>query len=238
METILAVKDLEVVYGGIKALQGISFEVRQGEIVTLIGANGAGKSSTLRAISGVVPAKAGSITFKGSEIANAQSHVIAKAGLSHVPEGRGIFAKLSVEENLIVGSFPRNDKPEIAKDMSNVYELFPRLGERKKQLGGSLSGGEQQMLAIGRAMMSGADMLLLDEPSMGLAPLIVQEIFKIIRYINSVGKTVLLVEQNANQALKVAARAYILETGRIVMSGDAKDMIDNPEIKKAYLGGH
>ena len=238
METILAVRDLEVVYGGIKALQGISFDVKQGEIVTLIGANGAGKSSTLRAVSGVVPAHAGAITFKGKGITNSPSHLIAKAGLSHVPEGRGIFAKLSVEENLIVGSYPRNDKQEIAKDMRTVYELFPRLGERKKQLGGSLSGGEQQMLAIGRAMMSGADMLLLDEPSMGLAPLIVQEIFKIVRYINSVGKTVLLVEQNANQALRVAHRAYILETGRIIMAGNAGEMIDNAEIKKAYLGGH
>jgi branched-chain amino acid transport system ATP-binding protein len=238
METILSVKDLEVVYGGIKALQGVSFEVKKGEIVTLIGANGAGKSSTLRAVSGVVRAHAGLITFKGKEITSAPSHQIAKAGLSHVPEGRGIFAKLSVEENLTVGSYPRNDRQGITKDMSNVYELFPRLGERKKQLGGSLSGGEQQMLAIGRAMMSGADMLLLDEPSMGLAPLIVQEIFKIVRYINSAGKTVLLVEQNANQALRVANRAYILETGRIIMSGNAAEMIDNTEIKKAYLGGH
>lgn len=238
MEIILSVNELEVVYGGIKALQGISFEVQRGEIVTLIGANGAGKSSTLRAISGVVPAHAGSIVFKQKEITNQPSHLIARAGLSHVPEGRGVFTKLTVEENLIAGSYPRSDKPEIAKDMRNVYELFPRLGERKKQLSGSLSGGEQQMLAIGRAMMSGAEMLLLDEPSMGLAPLIVQEIFKIVQYIHSTGKTVLLVEQNANQALKVANRAYILETGRIIMSGNASEMINNPEIKRAYLGGH
>lgn len=238
METILAVADLQVVYGGIKALQGISFTVNQGEIVTLIGANGAGKSSTLRAVSGVVAASAGSIIFKQEEIANQPSHLIARAGLSHVPEGRGVFTKLTVEENLIAGSYLRSDKLQIAKDMKHVYELFPRLGERKKQLGGSLSGGEQQMLAIGRAIMSGAEMLLLDEPSMGLAPLIVQEIFKIIQYINSTGKTVLLVEQNANQALKIANRAYILETGRIITSGNASDMIHNPEIKRAYLGGH
>ncbi|HEY3426040.1 MAG TPA: ABC transporter ATP-binding protein [Negativicutes bacterium] len=238
METILSVNELEVGYGGIKALQGISFEVQRGEIVTLIGANGAGKSSTLRAISGVVPAHAGSIVFKQKEIANLPSHLIARAGLSHVPEGRGVFTKLTVEENLIAGSYSRSDKTEITKDMSSVYELFPRLDERKKQLSGSLSGGEQQMLAIGRAMMSGAEMLLLDEPSMGLAPLIVQEIFKIVQYINSTGKTVLLVEQNANQALKVANRAYILETGRIIMSGNASEMINNPEIKRAYLGGH
>ncbi len=237
METILAVNDLEVVYGGIKALQGISFEVNRGEIVTLIGANGAGKSSTLRAISGVVPARNGSIVFNKNEITNLPSHLIARAGLSHVPEGRGVFTKLSVEENLIAGSYPRKDKPQIAQDMNSVYELFPRLGERKKQLSGSLSGGEQQMLAIGRAIMSGAEMLLLDEPSMGLAPLIVQEIFGIIKRINSTGKTVLLVEQNANQALKVANRAYILETGRIIMSGNASEMIDNPDIKRAYLGG-
>ncbi|BBB91270.1 high-affinity branched-chain amino acid transport ATP-binding protein LivF [Methylomusa anaerophila] len=238
MEIILSVNNLEVVYGGIKALQGISFVVNRGEIVTLIGANGAGKSSTLRAISGVVPAGAGSIIFKQKEITNLPSHLIARGGLSHVPEGRGVFTKLSVEENLIAGSYLRQDKPQIAKDMNNVYEMFPQLGERKKQLGGSLSGGEQQMLAIGRAIMSGAEMLLLDEPSMGLAPLIVQEIFGIIKRINSTGKTVLLVEQNANQALKVANRAYILETGRIIMAGNAVEMIDNPEIKRAYLGGH
>ena len=238
MDSILSVSELEVVYGGIKALQGISFEVRQGEIVTLIGANGAGKSSTLRAISGIVPVLAGSITFCQKEIANQSSHLTARAGMSHVPEGRGVFTKLTVEENLIVGGYTRTEKTQIAKDLKGVYELFPRLGERKKQLSGSLSGGEQQMLAIGRAIMSGAEMLLLDEPSMGLAPLIVQEIFKIIQYINSSGKTVLLVEQNANQALKVAHRAYILETGRIIMSGNANEMIDNPEVKKAYLGGH
>ena len=238
MDAILSVSGLEVVYGGIKALQGVSFEVRKGEIVTLIGANGAGKSSTLRAISGVAPVHAGSIAFKGKEIANQPSHLIARAGMSHVPEGRGVFTKLSVEENLIVGGYPRGDKAQIAKDLKGVYELFPRLDERKKQLSGSLSGGEQQMLAIGRAIMTGAEMLLLDEPSMGLAPLIVQEIFKTVRYINSIGKTVLLVEQNANQALKVAHRAYILETGQIIMSGNANEMTDNPEIKRAYLGGH
>lgn len=238
MELVLEVENLEVSYGGIKALQGISFHVAKGEIVTLIGANGAGKSSTLRAVSGMIRASGGRINFKGNDVTGLASHSIAGLGLSHVPEGRGVFTRLTVEENLGVGSFIRDDKEGIKKDMETVYELFPRLQERKKQLGGSLSGGEQQMLAIGRAIMSGADTLLLDEPSMGLAPLIVQDIFSIIKHINAAGKTVLLVEQNANQALKASHRAYIMETGRIVMSGNADKMIHDPEVKKAYLGGH
>jgi branched-chain amino acid transport system ATP-binding protein len=238
MEPILEIEDLEVTYGGIKALQGISFHVNQGEIVTLIGANGAGKSSTLRAISGMIPASAGRIQFKNKEITSQPSHLVARAGLSHVPEGRGIFTRLTVEENLVAGSFIRQDPAGEKQDMEMVFQLFPRMAERRKQIAGSLSGGEQQMLAIGRALMSGADTLLLDEPSMGLAPLLVQEIFHIIRQINQAGKTVLLVEQNANQALRIASRAYILETGRITMSGETEKMISDPQVKRAYLGGH
>jgi branched-chain amino acid transport system ATP-binding protein len=238
MQPILEIENLEVTYGGIKALQGVSFHVNQGEIVTLIGANGAGKSSTLRAISGMIPASAGRIKFKNREITAQPSHVVTRAGLSHVPEGRGIFTRLTVAENLIAGSFVRQDPDGQKRDMDMVLQLFPRLAERRKQIAGSLSGGEQQMLAIGRALMSGADTLLLDEPSMGLAPLLVQEIFHIIRKINDAGKTVLLVEQNANQALRIASRAYILETGRITMSGETEKMISDPQVKRAYLGGH
>lgn len=238
MEPILEVENLEVSYGGIKALQGISFHVNQGEIVTLIGANGAGKSSALRAISGMVKVNNGKIVFKGSNIANQPSHVVSRAGLSHVPEGRGIFARLTVEENLVAGSYIRQDADGVKRDMAMVGDLFPRLNERRKQMAGSLSGGEQQMLAIGRALMSGADTLLLDEPSMGLAPLLVQEIFNIIRTINAAGKTILLVEQNANQALRTARRAYIMETGKIAMSGESSQMISDPQVKRAYLGGH
>lgn len=238
MKPILEIENLEVTYGGIKALQGISFHVNQGEIVTLIGANGAGKSSTLRAISGMIPASAGEVRFKDQEIAGKPSHIVARAGLSHVPEGRGIFTRLTVEDNLIAGSFLRRDPQGEKRDKDMVFQLFSRLAERRKQIAGSLSGGEQQMLAIGRALMSGADTLLLDEPSMGLSPLLVQEIFHIIREINRSGKTVLLVEQNANQALRVANRAYILETGRIAMSGESEKMISDPQVKRAYLGGH
>ncbi len=237
MAKILEVQDLQVAYGGIKALQGISFQVNQGEIVSLIGANGAGKSSTLRAISGLVPALSGKIIFNNKDITNWPAHLIAREGLAHVPEGRGIFSRLSVEENLIVGSYIQK-KENIKPDKDQIFEIFPRLKERLKQSAGSLSGGEQQMLAIGRALMSGAGTLLLDEPSMGLAPLFVQEIFSTIRRLNEAGKTILLVEQNANQALRTADRAYILETGRISLSGEAAQLIDNQDIKKAYLGGH
>ncbi|MGB9825460.1 MAG: ABC transporter ATP-binding protein, partial [Desulfofundulus sp.] len=210
--------------------------VFEGEIVTLIGANGAGKSSTLRAISGMVRPGVGRIWFKGREITRLPSYMIARSGMSHVPEGRGIFTKLSVEENLMVATCNRKNS-EIKNDLQRVYNLFPRLAERKKQNAASLSGGEQQMLAIGRALMTGADTLLLDEPSMGLAPLVVQEIFKVLREINQMGKTIVLVEQNAVMALKTAHRGYILETGRIVKSGKACDLLLDPEVKKAYLGG-
>ena len=238
MSKVLEIVNLEVSYGGIKALHGISFIVNTGEIVTLIGANGAGKSSTLRAISGMIGIKSGRIFFKNKEITNLPSHIIARLGLSHVPEGRGVFAKLTVEENLIVATTNRKDEQQIKYDLQKVYSLFPRLLERKRQLAGNLSGGEQQMLAIGRALMSGSDVLLLDEPSMGLAPLIVQEIFGIIKEINKLGKTILLVEQNAISALRIAQRAYILETGRIVKEGKASELINDNEVKKAYLGGH
>ncbi|MCL6447666.1 MAG: ABC transporter ATP-binding protein [Armatimonadetes bacterium] len=236
MNRAIAVENLEVAYGGIKALQGISFTVAEGEIVTLIGANGAGKSSTLRAISGMVRPQAGRIWFKGLEITRLPSYLIARQGMSHVPEGRGIFAKLSVEENLLVATCTRKNNG-IKNDLQRVFNLFPRLAERKKQIAASLSGGEQQMLAIGRALMTGADTLLLDEPSMGLAPVVVREIFKVLREINQLGKTILLVEQNAMMALRTAHRAYILETGRIVKSGKASDLLADPEVKKAYLGG-
>ena len=225
-------------YGGIKALQGISFHVEEGEVVTLIGANGAGKSSTLRAITGMVPAAAGRIAYNSGDITNLPSHQIARLGIAHVPEGRGIFAKLSVEENLMVATYIRKDDEGIKNDLKQVYEMFPRLEERKKQAGGSLSGGEQQMLAIGRALMTGSGVLLLDEPSMGLAPLIVKEIYKNLREINKLGKTILLVEQNAMMALRLAKRAYILETGRIILSGQADQLINDPDVKKAYMGGH
>lgn len=237
MTKLMEIESLEVAYGGIKALQGVSFYVEEGEIVTLIGANGAGKSSTLRATSGMVPSCSGRVLFKNQEITNLPSHLIARRGMAHVPEGRGIFAKMTVEENLLVATYVRNDADGIKRDLERVFVMFPRLSERRKQGAGSLSGGEQQMLAIGRAIMTGADTLLLDEPSMGLAPLIVQEIFATLREINKSGKTILLVEQNAMMALRIANRAYILETGRIIMSGEASQLITDPEVKKAYLGG-
>lgn len=238
MARVLEVENLEVTYGVIRALQGMSFYVEQGEIVTIIGANGAGKSSTLRAISGVVRPSGGKISFNNNVITNASSHQIARRGLSLVPEGRGVFTKLTVEENLMVATYNRKDHEKMKEDLQEVYEQFPRLLERKKQAAGSLSGGEQQMLAIGRALMTGAETLLLDEPSMGLAPLIVQEIFAVIKKINQQGKTILLVEQNAMTALRTAHRAYIMETGRIVKTGIAGELVNDPEVKAAYLGGH
>jgi len=238
MVKMLEVENLEVAYGGIKALQGISFHVEEGEVVTLIGANGAGKSSTLRAISGMVKAAAGRTIYKNADITNLPSHQIARLGIAHVPEGRGIFAKLSVEENLTVATYVRKDDEGIKIDFKRVFEMFPRLEERKKQAGGSLSGGEQQMLAIGRALMTGSGTLLLDEPSMGLAPLIVKDIYKVLKEINKLGKTILLVEQNAMMALRLANRAYILETGRIILSGKADQLINDPDVKRAYMGGH
>lgn len=238
MAKLLEIENLQVAYGGIKALQGISFYVEEGEVVTLIGANGAGKSSTLRAISGMVTAVTGRIIYKNEDITNLSSHQIARLGITHVPEGRGIFAKLSVEENLMVATYVRKDDEGIKSDLKRVFEMFPRLEERKKQAGGSLSGGEQQMLAIGRALMTGADTLLLDEPSMGLAPLIVKDIYKVLREINKLGKTILLVEQNAMMALRLANRAYILETGRIILTGKSEQLINDPDVKRAYMGGH
>ncbi len=237
MGTMLTINDINVFYGAIHAIKGVSLEVNEGEIVTLIGANGAGKSTILRTISGLLKPKTGSIQFEGQEIAGMPAHEIVKTGISQVPEGRRIFAEMSVLENLELGAFTRKDKDGIKADMELVFERFPRLKERIGQLAGTLSGGEQQMLAMGRALMSRPRLLLLDEPSMGLAPLLIKEIFAIIQDINKTGTTVLLVEQNANMALSIAHRAYVLETGRITLSGDAKELAASDEVRKAYLGG-
>ena len=234
---MLKIDDINVYYGAIHALKGISLEVDEGEIVTLIGANGAGKSTTLRTISGLLKPKTGGIVFQGQDIAGVPAHEIVKRGISQVPEGRRIFAEMTVMENLDLGAFTRKDKDGIAADLRHVFELFPRLEERRDQVAGTLSGGEQQMLAMGRALMSRPKLLLLDEPSMGLAPLLIREIFNIIVDINKSGTTVLLVEQNANMALSIASRAYVLETGRITLSGSAAELAASEEVKKAYLGG-
>ena len=234
---MLDIKDINVYYGAIHAIKGISLYVNEGEIVTLIGANGAGKSTTLRTISGLLKPKSGTITFLGNDIAGMPAHKIVAEGISQVPEGRRIFAEMTVMENLELGAFIRDDTKTIAQDLKMVFRRFPRLEERKLQLAGTLSGGEQQMLAMGRALMSKPKLLLLDEPSMGLAPLLIREIFNIIVDINKTGTTVLLVEQNANMALSIANRAYVLETGRITISGDAKKLAASEEIRKAYLGG-
>jgi len=235
---MLKVQDINVFYGNIQALKGVSMEINQGEIVTLIGANGAGKSTLLKTISGLLKPKQGEIIYENQSIAGKAVQSIVKRGISHVPEGRRVFANMSVEENLQLGAYLRKDKEGIKKDMKLVYELFPRLLERQKQLSGTLSGGEQQMLAMGRALMAKPNLLLLDEPSMGLAPLLVKQIFNIIEEINKTGTTILLVEQNANVALSIADRAYVVETGRIVLSGNAKELTESEEVKKAYLGGH
>ncbi|QGQ48467.1 ABC transporter ATP-binding protein [Metabacillus sediminilitoris] len=234
---MLKVNEIDVFYGNIQALKGVSLEVNEGEIVTLIGANGAGKSTLLKTLSGLIKPKSGSIEYLGSSISGKQAQSIVKAGISHVPEGRRVFANMSVEENLELGAYLRKNKNEIRKDFEKVYSLFPRLHERRKQLSGTLSGGEQQMLAMGRAIMAKPKLLLLDEPSMGLAPLIVKTIFQIIEEINRDGTTILLVEQNANMALSVANRAYVIETGSVVVSGSAAELQASEEIKKAYLGG-
>ena len=234
---MLKIESLEVAYGNIKAIKGISLEVNQGEIVTLIGSNGAGKSTTLRAISGILKPRSGSITFNGERIDGVEGHEIVAKGICQSPEGRRIFPKMTVDENLDLGAFLRNDKNEIANDRQRVLELFPRLQERIDQKAGTMSGGEQQMLAVGRALMGSPKLLLLDEPSMGLAPVLVEMIFETIEKINKQGTTILLVEQNALAALNVANRAYVLESGSIKMSGKAKDLISNDEVTKAYLGG-
>lgn len=233
---ILQVKDLEVYYGSIRALQGISFHVSKGEIVTLIGANGAGKSTTLRTISGLLTPRQGEIYFQGQKINRIPAHQIVKMGISHVPEGRQIFPNLTVMENLLMGAYTRRNRSEIQETLEEVFTCFPRLKERARQLAGTLSGGEQQMLAMGRGLMSKPTLLILDEPSMGLSPLLVEEIFEIIKNINQQGTTILLVEQNAYMALQIAHRAYVLETGRIVLSGTSKEVQSNPQIRSAYLG--
>lgn len=233
---MLEIKDLNVFYGKIHALKGINLSVKEGEIVTLIGANGAGKSTTLRTISGLLRAKEGSIQFCDKEISNLSAPAIVKLGISQSPEGRKIFSNMPVMENLEMGAFIRKDRKQIQADYANVFERFPRLQERKNQLAGTLSGGEQQMLAIGRALMARPRLLLLDEPSMGLAPLLVKEIFSIIKEINEAGTTILLVEQNAHMALSIANRAYVLETGKITLAGDAAELAASESVRKAYLG--
>ncbi len=233
---MLKVDNLHVSYGGIKALRGVSLEVPDGKIVTLIGANGAGKSTLLRTISGLVKAEKGSITLNGDEILNRSISSICEKGIALVPEGRRVFGNLSVEENLKIGAYLRNDKEEIAKDFDWVYTLFPRLKERSWQMAGTLSGGEQQMLAVGRALMSRPQVMMMDEPSLGLAPLIVRQIFDIIREINKAGVTILLIEQNANMALNVADDAYVMETGEIVLHGPGKKLLENEQVREAYLG--
>ena len=236
-EPMLKIDNIDVYYGAIHALKGISLEVKEGEIVTLIGANGAGKSTTLRTISGLLKPKTGGITFLGQDIAGVRAHEIVKKGISQVPEGRRVFAEMTVMENLDLGAFVRKDKAGIQQDLKHVFELFPRLEERKNQSAGTLSGGEQQMLAMGRALMSHPKLLMLDEPSMGLAPILVEQIFDIIRELHAAGTTILLVEQNAQAALSVADRAYVLETGRTTLSGTGKELMESDAVRKAYLGG-
>jgi ABC-type branched-chain amino acid transport systems, ATPase component len=234
---MLSVKNLDVFYGSIHAIKNVSFEVQEGEIVTLIGANGAGKTTTLHSISGLIKPKNGEITFMDNDLRTTEPHRIIKLGLAQVPEGRRIFSKMTVLENLEMGAYIRNDGDKIEDDFEKLFERLPRLKERRKQIAGTLSGGEQQMLAIGRALMCNPKMLLLDEPSMGLSPLLVNEIFSIIRDVNQSGVTVLLVEQNAKKALEIANRAYVLETGTIAMEGDADELANDEKVRKAYLGG-
>lgn len=233
---MLEVKDLQVYYGMIQAIKGISFEVNQGEVIALIGANGAGKTTILHTITGLIAPKAGSITFEGKDLIKTPAHKIVSMGMAHVPEGRRVFSTLSVYENLKMGAYTRNSKTEIEESLENVYKRFPRLEERRNQLAGTLSGGEQQMLAMGRALMSRPKIILMDEPSMGLSPIFVNEIFDIIQEVSASGTTVLLVEQNAKKALSIADRAYVLETGTIALDGDAKVLMNDDSIKKAYLG--
>ena len=233
---MLEVKDLEVYYGMIQAIKGISFEVNQGEVVALIGANGAGKTTILHTITGLIAPKGGQVVFEGKDITKTPAHKIVELGMAHVPEGRRVFAQLSVYQNLKMGAYTRSDKNEIEESLEMVYKRFPRLEERKNQMAGTLSGGEQQMLAMGRALMSKPRIILMDEPSMGLSPILVNEIFDIIQSVSASGTTVLLVEQNAKKALAIADRAYVLETGKISLDGNAKDLLNDDSIKKAYLG--
>ena len=235
-ESLLKVNDINVYYGAIHAIKGISFEVHEGEIVTLIGANGAGKSTTLKTVSGILRGKTGTIEFDGKDITKEQAHKMISLGIAHVPEGRRIFQQLTVKENLEMGAFSR-PASEVKPSLEDVFNRFPRLREREKQIAGTLSGGEQQMLAMGRALMSRPKLMMLDEPSMGLSPLLVQQIFDIIKELNAAGTTILLVEQNAKMALSIADRAYVLETGKIVKEGVARDLLNDESVKKAYLGG-
>lgn len=236
-DIMLEVKDLHVYYDNIHALKGISLKVGKGEVVSLIGANGAGKTTTLQTISGLIQSRSGEVIFEGKDITKVECHKICKMGIAQVPEGRRVFARLPVKDNLKLGAFTVNDTPEnLEKDRAKFYEVFPRMGERKNQLAGTLSGGEQQMLAMGRALMSRPKLLILDEPSMGLSPLFVKEIFSVIKRLKEVGTTILLVEQNAKMALSVADYAYVIETGKITMEGKAKDLLNNADVKKAYLG--
>ncbi len=234
-KVLLAVRDLEVTYGSIKAVKGVSFDVREGEIVALVGSNGAGKSSTLRAISGMVPYK-GSVLYDGKELRGAACHRIASMGIAHVPEGRGIFGNLTVQENLKLATWHRKERREIEKDYKRVFDLFPVLQKRKKQSGQTLSGGEQQMLALGRALMGRGRLMLLDEPSMGLAPVLVRDIFSVLKEINRAGGTILLVEQNAHMSLKAASFGHVLETGSVTLSGPGEALLADPQIRAAYLG--
>lgn len=233
---MLEIKDLEVYYGMIQAIKGISFEVNEGEVIALIGANGAGKTTTLHTISGLIAPKKGTVTFEGKEITKTPAHKIVSYGMAHVPEGRRVFASLSVLQNLKLGAYTRSSKEEIEESLQTVYTRFPRLQERKNQPAGTLSGGEQQMLAMGRALMSKPRIILMDEPSMGLSPIFVNEIFDIIKQVSASGTTVLLVEQNAKKALSIADRGYVLETGKIVLEGKAQELLNNESVKKAYLG--
>ena len=234
--SLLSIEKLQVAYGGIRAVKGIDLEVRAGELVCLIGANGAGKTTTLRAITGIVRAASGAVRYDGTDISRLKPHQVARRGLALVPEGRGVFAQLTIEENLAIGAYARNDAPAVAADVERAFTLFPRLKERRRQIAGTLSGGEQQMLAISRAMMSRPKLLLLDEPSMGLAPIMVEKIFEVIRTIATEGVTMLLVEQNARLALEVSHRAYVLEGGLVTLEGEGKTLLHDPRIREAYLG--
>ncbi len=236
MAVLLKVKGLQVAYGGIQAVKGIDFEVHEGELVSLIGSNGAGKTTTMKAITGSLPASGGDIEYLGRSIRGQGAWDLVKQGLAMVPEGRGVFARMTITENLLMGAYVRNDKAEIAKDVEKMFTIFPRLRERKDQLAGTMSGGEQQMLAMGRALMSRPKVLLLDEPSMGLSPIMVDKIFEVVRDVYAQGVTILLVEQNASRALAIANRGYVMESGIITMQGDAKDMLNDPKVRAAYLG--